>query len=104
VTSFRIPNACLQRFCVPAGNESRQHSLITSRRDTEEIDDRYLVLIGLAKPPLVGRVRILTHEGVVDGRVAFEYLTIHFTLIVVPNLTVEARPIAVSHELRGEKA
>ena len=81
----------LQRLGVPPGNEGRQHGLIAAGRDAEEIDDRYLVLERLAKPSVVGRVRVLAHEGVVDRLVALENLAMHLALVVVPDLAARLR-------------
>ena len=51
----------------------------------------YLVLERLAKPSVVGRVRVLAHEGVVDRLVALENLAMHLALIVVPDLAARLR-------------
>lgn len=76
---------------VPPGNEGRQHGLIAAGRDAKEIDDRDLVLVRLAKPSVVGCVRVLAHEGIVDRLVALKYLAMHFALVVVPELAARLR-------------
>jgi len=83
--------ARLQRLAVPPGNEGRQKGLIPAGRDAEEIDDWYQVLARLAKPSVVGRVRVLAHEGVVDCLVAIEDLAMHLPLVVVPDLAARLR-------------
>ena len=65
--------------------------MVAAGRDAEEIDDRYPVLERLAKPPVVGRVRVLAHEGVVDRLVALENLPMHLALVVVPDLAARLR-------------
>jgi hypothetical protein len=63
----------------------------TSGRDPKEIDDQYSVLERLAKPSIVGGVRVISHEGVVDRFVAFENLPMHLALVVIPNLAALLR-------------
>ena len=75
----------LQRRGVPPGNESWKHGLVAARCDTEEIDDGYPVLERLAKPTIVGGVRVLAHKGVIDRFVGLEYLPMHLALVVVPH-------------------
>ena len=65
--------------------------------------------ICLAKPSVVGGVRVLAHEGVVDRLVALKNLAMHITLVVVPDLTARLREHGLdrqqeSHLLRLEDA
>ena len=53
---------------------------------TEEIDDGYPVLERLAKPAIVGGVRVLAHKGIIDRFVAITNLPMHVALVVVPHL------------------
>ena len=39
----------------------------------------------LAKPAIVGGVRVLAHKGVIDRFVGLKYLTMHLALVVVPH-------------------
>jgi hypothetical protein len=77
-------HARFQRLDVPTGNEGRQHSLVAAGRDAKKIDQRYLVLERLTKPPVVGYVRVVPHEGIVDRLLALGYLAMYFALVVVP--------------------
>src|SRR5262249_522665 len=70
---------------VPARDEGWQHGLIAAGRNAEEIDDRYPVLECLPKPAIVGCIRVLPHESVVDRLVTVENLPMHLALIVVPD-------------------
>ena len=63
----------------------------------------------LAKPAIVGRIRVLAHEGVVDRLVALENLPMHLALIVVPDLAARLGENGLdrkqeSHLLRLEDA
>ena len=102
-------DARLQCRCVPPGNERRNHGLVAAGRDAEEIDDRHAVLERLAKPSVVGRIRVLAHEGIVDRLVALENLPMHFALVVVPDLAARLRENGLdrqqeAHLLRLEDA
>ena len=77
-------HARLQRRSVPPGNEGRQHCLVASGRDAEEIDDRSPVLECLAKPSIVGGVGVLAHECIITRLVALEYLAMNLALVIVP--------------------
>src|SRR5690242_19393632 len=70
---------------VPARNEGWNHSLVAARRDAKEVDDRNIVLERLAKPPVVGCIRILSHECIVDALISLEDLPVNFALIVIPD-------------------
>jgi len=65
-----------QCLLIPPGDKGRQNGLISTGRDPEEIDDGYLVLIRFSKPTVVGCIRILAHEGVVNRLIALEDLAI----------------------------
>ena len=89
--------------------KARQHGLIAAGRNAEEIDDRNLVLERLAKPSVVGGVRVLAHEGVIDRLVALENLAMHLALVVVPDLAARLREHSLDrqqelHLLRLEDA
>ena len=43
------------------------------------------MLVCLAEPSIVGRVRVLPHEGVVNRLVPLEDLPMHLALVVVPD-------------------
>src|ERR1051325_8177821 len=58
---------------------------IAPGRNAKEIDDRNPVLERLAKPPVVGGIRVLAHEGVVDRFIALKDLAMHLALVVVPD-------------------
>jgi hypothetical protein len=45
----------------------------------------------MTKPPIVGGVRILSHEGIIDRLVAIENLSMHLALVVIPNLAARLR-------------
>ena len=57
---------------------------------TYDVDSRNKVL-RLAKPLVVGSLRILPHERVVHCLLAFEYLTVHLPLVVVPDPSARPR-------------
>lgn len=40
---------------------------------------------------VVGRARVLAHEGIIDRLLALEYLAMHFALVVVPDLATRLR-------------
>ena len=84
-------HARLQCFAVPSCNVTRQHRLISSGRNPKEIDDRNLVFERLAKPAVIGHIRVLAHEGVVDRFIAIEDLPMHLALVVVPDFTARLR-------------
>jgi hypothetical protein len=69
-------DARLQCRGVPTGNESGEHGLVAAGRDAQEVDDRYLVLECLAKPPIVGGFRVLSHESIINRLVAIENLPV----------------------------
>jgi hypothetical protein len=71
--------------------KGRHYGLVAARRDAEEIDDRYTVLERLAKPPVIGRVRVLAHKRVVDRLIALENLPMHLPLVVVPDFPAGLR-------------
>ncbi len=83
-------DARLQCRGVPAGNENGKHGLVATRRYTQEINDWYSVLKCLAQPAIVGGVRVLTHEGVIDRLVALENLPVHLALVVIPDFAARA--------------
>jgi uncharacterized protein (DUF302 family) len=45
----------------------------------------------MTKPPIVGGVRILSHEGIIDRFLAIENLSMHLALVVIPNLAARLR-------------
>ena len=51
----------------------------------------YPILERLAKPSVIGGVRVLAHEGVVDRLIALENLAMHLALVVVPDLAARLR-------------
>ncbi len=85
-TDITKGDARLQTFRVPARDEGRDHRLGSSWCNPEEVDKRHLGLIGLFQPPIVGRIRIRSHEGIVDGLIGIEDLPVHVTLVIVPDL------------------
>src|SRR5271154_1017063 len=68
-------------------DECRNDHLIVTGRGAEEIDDRDLPLHRIPEPPVIRRVRIGPHEGVVDDIIAFINLLVGLALIVIPNPT-----------------
>jgi len=63
----------------------------------------------LTKPSVIGGVRVLAHEAVVDGFVRFKNLPMHIALVVVPDLAAWFRKDGpdrqeVTHLLRLEDA
>jgi hypothetical protein len=65
--------------------------VISTGRDPEEIDDGDLVLIRFSKPTVIGCIRILAHEGVVNRLIALEDLAMHRALVIIPNLAARLR-------------
>ena len=60
--------------------------MITAGCNSEEVDNRNSVLERLPKPPIVGCIRVLTHEGVVDRFIALENLPMHLASVIAPDL------------------
>lgn len=75
----------IQCKSIPACDESRYDSLVATRRNTEEIDDRFLHFIGFAKPPIIDGIWILPHESVVDCLLTLINLAVHLALVVIPD-------------------
>ena len=71
--------------------KGRDHGLVSARGDAQEVDEGNLVFIRLAQPTVVGRVRVGSHERVVDDLLAPVDLPMRFPLIVVPDLAAAFR-------------
>ena len=76
---------CLQRICIPTRNICGYYRLIKPWCDAEEIDHRDPVFEGFTEPTIVGGIRIIPHEGIIDGFATFEYLAMYLSLIIVPD-------------------
>jgi hypothetical protein len=74
-----------QMLGMPPHDECRDDGLIPTGRSSEEIDDRDLLLHRIPEPPVVRRVRVASHELVVDDIIASIDLLVRLTLIVVPD-------------------
>src|SRR5258707_7471879 len=46
---------------------------------SKKIDDRYLILVCLFQPSIIGGIRVCAHEGVVNCLITLEYLAMDFT-------------------------
>ena len=84
-------NARFERRRIPPGNEGRDQSLVSARRDAEKVDDGNLVFVSVAQPTVVSGFRVGTHERVVDGFVALVDLPMGFAQVVVPDLAAASR-------------
>src|SRR5438067_401514 len=73
-----------QPLGVPANNKGGKDRLILTRRGHEEIDYRDLLLDRLAKPAVIGRVRVRAHKCIFDDIIVFVDLTMSLALIVIP--------------------
>ncbi len=71
---------------IPSHYERWQQCLIEPGGNAQEINDWDPVLIRLTKPSIISRIRILTHECVVNRFVAGIDLTVNFSLVVLPDL------------------
>jgi hypothetical protein len=89
----------LQPLAVPSEDEGGLNGLIAAGREAKEIDDRYSVLERFAKPSVVGGVRVLAHECVVDRLIAIEDLAVNLSLVIVPDPAAWLR----EHRLDGEQ-
>jgi hypothetical protein len=56
------------------------------------------ILERLAKPAIVGCVRVLAHEGIIDRLVGPENLPMHVALVVVPHLGTRLRKDGLDRE------
>jgi hypothetical protein len=63
----------------------RDDWLISTRRRTEEIDDRDLLLHRILEPAVIRRVRVGAHELVVDDIITGIDLAMSLALIIVPD-------------------
>jgi hypothetical protein len=75
----------LQFLCRPLGYEGRPNGSVTPGRYAEEIEDWNLCLLRHPQPAVVGGVRIVAHEGVVDDLFAALDLFMDLPLIVIPH-------------------
>src|SRR6478672_10979189 len=78
-------NARLQRFRIPADEERREKCLIEPRGDSKKINYGDPIFHCLFKPTIVGRIRVLPHERVVNGLVATVNLLVDLGLVVIPD-------------------
>src|SRR5262249_43905927 len=67
--------------------------------NTEKVNDRNLILACVTQPAVIGRVRVLPHEGVIDRFAAFKNLAVDLALVVVPDSAAGLR----EYRLDGEK-
>src|SRR5437762_9441722 len=70
---------------MPANDKGGKDRLVSTRRGSEEIDDRDLLLHGVSEPSVVRGVRVGAHESVFDNFVTVVDLAVRLALIVIPN-------------------
>src|SRR5258705_1148348 len=88
----------LKCLAVPAGNEGRKEGLVVAWCYPKKIDDRYLILVCLFQPSIIGGIRVCAHEGVVTCLITLEYLAMDFPLIIIPDLAAWLRKYCLNRQ------